>query len=44
MPKVLVDDGVDLRRRDAGRDDLRHPLMSLPDADARLTHQGDFTF
>ena len=26
-----------------GRDDLAHELMRLPDADAGLAHQADFT-
>ena len=42
--KVLGDDRVDLGRGDAGRDDLAHELMRLPDTDAGLAHQGDFTF
>ena len=42
--KVLGDDGVDLGRGHAGRDDLAHELMRLPDADAGLAHQGDFAF
>jgi hypothetical protein len=41
--KVLADYGVDLRRGYARRHDLAHQLMRLPDTDAGLSHQGDFT-
>ncbi len=42
--KVLRDDGVDLGRGHARRDHLAHELMRLPDTNAGLAHQGDFTF
>ena len=42
--KVLGDDRVDLGRGHARRDDLAHELMRLPDTNAGLAHQGDFTF
>ena len=42
--KVLRDDRVDLGRGYARRDHLAHELMRLPDTNAGLAHQGDFTF
>ena len=43
-PKVLGDYGIDLGRRYAWRDDLAHELMRLPDTNAGLAHETDFTF
>ena len=42
--EVLGDDGVDLGRGHARRYHLAHELMCLPDTNAGLAHQGDFTF
>ena len=42
--KVLGDNGVDLGCGHARRDDLAHKLMRLPDTNAGLAHQADFTF
>jgi len=42
--KMLGDDSINLGRGHAGRYDLAHVLMRLPDTDAGLAHQGDFTF
>ena len=44
MAKVLGNNRIDVGGRDAGRDDLAHKLMRLPDTNAGLSHQGDFTF
>jgi hypothetical protein len=41
---MLVDNGVDLRRRDSGNDHLLNQLMGLPDTDAGLPHQTNFAF
>src|SRR5262249_24505608 len=40
----LADDRIDLGRGNARRDNLAHELMRLPDTNAGLTHQGNFTF
>ena len=42
--EVLGDDCINLGRCHPGRHDLAHELMRLPDTDAGLAHQGDFTF
>jgi hypothetical protein len=42
--KVLRDYGVDFGRGHAGCDDLAHELVRLPDTNAGLAHQRDFTF
>ena len=42
--KVLRDYRVDLGRGHAGDHYLAHELMRLPDTNAGLAHQGDFTF
>jgi hypothetical protein len=39
---MLADHCVDIGRGDAGRDDLAHKLVRLPNADAGVAHQGDF--
>ena len=42
--KMFGDNRIDLGRGHARRDNLAHVLMRLPDTDACLAHQGDFTF
>src|SRR6478735_8477555 len=42
--KVLGDYGVDIGRGHARGNDLAHELVRLPDTNAGLAHQGDFTF
>jgi hypothetical protein len=42
--EMFGDDRINVGRRDARRDDLAHKLMRLPDTNASLAHQANFTF
>jgi hypothetical protein len=42
--KVLGDNRVDLSGGDARRDNWANQLVGLPDTDAGLPHEGNFTF